>query len=197
MLGYATQYRPAEGLFCFGLVKIGLVKIGLIKTRCNTCIGGRVWEVGLESLPLRDRVGQAMKEAMKARDELRLSALRMLRAAFLVKDKEGKGDVAEEELLGVVRSLIKQRHESAAAFRLANREESAAREEREAAILTEFLPPAMDETDLLTLVRAMVAECGATAPKDMGRVIKLVKEKSGGRADMSQVAEMVKSALSG
>ncbi|MBF0612744.1 MAG: GatB/YqeY domain-containing protein [Magnetococcales bacterium] len=149
----------------------------------------------MEPQSLRDRVTEGMKEAMKARDELRLSALRMLRAAFLVKDKEGKGAVSEEDLVGVVRSLIKQRHESAAAFRQAGREESAAKEEQEAVILQELLPPALEGEALLDLIRQIVGETGATTLKDMGRVVKLLKEKSGGRVDMSKASEIVKQVL--
>ncbi|MBF0136747.1 MAG: GatB/YqeY domain-containing protein [Magnetococcus sp. DMHC-1] len=146
-------------------------------------------------MDLRQRITQDLKEAMKAQDAERLSAIRMLRAAILNLDKSGQEDTGESALFGVVRTLIKQRRESVTAFRQAGREDQANKEEREAAILESYLPKAIGSDELEKLVKDVIAECGANNPKDMGRVMKILKDRVAGQAEMGQVSAMVKAAL--
>ncbi|MBF0425784.1 MAG: GatB/YqeY domain-containing protein [Magnetococcales bacterium] len=147
-------------------------------------------------MDLRQRIAQDLKEAMKAQDAERLSAIRMLRAAVLNLEKSGQETISDADVYGVVRTLVKQRRESVIAFRQAGREEQAVREEREAALLESYLPAALSVGELERHVRQAIAECGAASPKEMGRVIKLLKERLAGQAEMGQVSAMVKTFLS-
>ncbi|MBF0176481.1 MAG: GatB/YqeY domain-containing protein [Magnetococcales bacterium] len=148
-------------------------------------------------MDLRQRITQDLKEAMKAQDAERLSAIRMLRAALLNLDKSGQTDTGEAAMYGVIRTLIKQRRESVAAFRQAGREEQAEREEREASLLESYLPQMMAADDLAALVKQVISASGANSPKDMGRVMKILKDRVAGRADLGQISALVKTALSG
>jgi hypothetical protein len=105
--------------------------------------------------------------------------------------------VPEEELYGVVRSLIKQRHDSATAFRQGGRPELADKETREVAVLESFLPAAPNAQTLSLWVEEAIRTSGATTPRDMGKVMNLLKIRAAGQADMGQLSALVKARLSG
>jgi uncharacterized protein YqeY len=147
-------------------------------------------------MTIQVRLIDAMKTAMKAQDSLRLSAIRMARTAIKNAEIEARGPLDDAGVIKVLSTLVKQRRESAEAYR-DTRPELAAKEEQELAILQEFLPAQMDAAELKAIIEAAVRETGATGPRDMGAVMKLVTPRTTGRADGRLVSELVKARLAG
>ena len=147
-------------------------------------------------MSLTDQLTEAMKEAMKARDSLRLNAIRLIRTAVKNREIEARQPLDDQQVIGVLSSLVKQRRESAQVYRENGREELAAKEEAELAVIQEFLPSQLDETELRAIIEAAVEETGAVSMKDMGKVMKLVTARTTGRADGRLVSELVKARLS-
>jgi hypothetical protein len=147
-------------------------------------------------MTIQERLGEAMKAAMKAQDSLRLNAIRMARTAIKNAEIEARGTLDDVAVIRVLSTLVKQRRESADAYREV-RPELAAKEEQELAILQEFLPAQLDEAELKAIIEAAVIAAGASGPRDMGTVMKLVTPQTTGRADGRQVSELVKSRLAG
>jgi len=147
-------------------------------------------------MSLQDELNQSMKEAMKAKDSLRLNCIRGVRTAVKNKEIEQRGPLDDAGVLAVIGTLLKQRRESADIYRQNDREELAAKEEAEAKVLQEFLPEQLGDAELEAIVTEAVAESGATGPKDMGAVMKLVLPRVAGRADGKKVNELVRSKLS-
>lgn len=126
-------------------------------------------------MPLVDDVAAGMKQAMRAKDVPRLAALRMIRAAFLLEmKKDGSETLDDAVCVTVLRRLEKQRRESIEAFEGAGREDRAAAERAELAVVQSFLPSLADEATTRGFVEEAIAESGATGPKDLGRVMGLV-----------------------
>lgn len=147
-------------------------------------------------MTIQEQLAEAMKAAMKAQESLRLSAIRMARTAIKNAEIEARGALDEAGVIRVLSTLVKQRRESAEAYR-ATRPELAAREEEELAILQEFLPAQMSEAEIKALIEAAVQQSGAAGPRDMGAVMKLVTPQTTGRADGRLVSDLVKARLSG
>lgn len=133
-------------------------------------------------------------EAMKAHDQVRLSTLRLLSSAFNYERIEKQHDLTEEEELVVIRKQAKQRKDSIEAYTKAGRADMAKSEEAELKILQEFLPPEMDEAELVRLVEQVIIAMGAVTMADMGKVIGAVKAKAPS-VDGGKIAELVKSKL--
>ena len=149
------------------------------------------------AVTLSDRIESEMRDAMRARDEQRTQTLRMVMAAtHNVKIARGR-DLTDEDVVDVLTKQVKQRRESIAMFRGAGREERAAAEESEAAILAEFLPQQLTEDEVTSLVHAAIAETGATSPADLGQVMGRVSPQTKGRADGRLVSEVVRRLLAG
>jgi len=144
---------------------------------------------------ISDTIQSQIQNAMKAREELRVSTLKMLSSALMYAKIAKMGDLTAEEELAVVRKEVKQRNDSVEQYRKGNAEDKAQKEEAEIVILKEFLPVEMDESELQSIVDGVIGEVGAVGMKDMGKVISLVKEKSEGRADGGKIAMMVKEKL--
>ncbi len=143
---------------------------------------------------LAEQVSAQMKEAMRAKDKQRLNVLRALKTALTnaAIEKGGLGtELDESESLAVMRKQVKQREDSARQFREANRGELAENEEAELAILQKFMPTPLSEEEVDTIVTTAIAEVGATSKAQMGQVMKLVQEKSAGRADGKTLAQKV------
>lgn len=134
-------------------------------------------------------------EAMKARDEIKVSTLRLLSSAFNYEKIEKQHDLTDEEELTVIRKQAKQRKDSIEAYAKAGRTDMADSEKKELAILQEFLPPEMGEEELEKLINDSINESGAKTMADMGRVIGVVKAKAPG-VEGGKIAELVKSKLS-
>jgi uncharacterized protein len=147
-------------------------------------------------MPLVDEVGAAIAEAMRRQDAARLSALRMLKAAFMNKSVEKKRDLDDAEALQVVAALVKQRKDSIEQFGKAGRQDLVDKETAEVRVLEAYLPAAADPAAVDAAVTAAIAETGATSPKDMGRVMKAVMAKLAGQnVDGKAVNELVRRKL--
>ncbi len=132
------------------------------------------------------RITEDMKTAMRAKDTVALNVVRALKSAikYAAIEKHGAdGDLDDNDALVVVRREIKKRHDSVSQYESANRPELAAIEKAEIAVLEKYLPAAMSAEDIQKLVDAVIAETGATSKKDMGKVMKILQERSEGRAD--------------
>ena len=136
-----------------------------------------------------------IKEAMKSRDAERRDALRLIVNALKGSEKELQRPLSDDEELQVLQRERKKRVEAADAFRAGGREEQAATEERELAILEEFMPAPLSEEELERIVDDAIAETGATSLRDMGRVMADVMPQIAGRADGSSVSQIVREKL--
>ena len=142
-------------------------------------------------MTLSQRLHEALTSAMRARDELRRETLRMAIAAAYNEQKAARRPLSDDEVVAVLARELKRRRESIEAFRAGGREDRAAREETEAAVIAEFLPAALPEEELRDMVRAAIAETGASTPRDLGRVMGVLAPRTRGRADGRVVSEMV------
>lgn len=147
-------------------------------------------------MSLQEQLTEAMKEAMKAKDSLRLNTIRLVRTAIKNREIDARQELDDQGVIGVLSSLVKQRRESAQVYRENGREDMAEQEELELAVLQTFLPAQLDEDEIRALVEAAVAETGACSMRDMGKVMKVVTARTVGRADGRQVSELVKARLS-
>ncbi len=150
---------------------------------------------------LRARITAEMKEAMKAREQQKLSTIRMIQAALKDKDIEarglGKGETSDEDILALLQKMIKQRQEAAGVYEQGGRPELAETERAEAQIIQTFLPQQLDEVETKAAIADAIAETGAAGPKDMGKVIAALKGKYTGRMDFGRASGLVKDALAG
>ncbi|CAG0950279.1 putative protein YqeY [Geobacteraceae bacterium] len=144
---------------------------------------------------LRDRLSEEMKGAMKARDEIRLSAIRLIRSSVKNREIESRHELADDEVIEVVSTLVKQRRESIRMFGEAGRTDLVEKEEKELAVLLTFLPQQLSREEVEALVAQAIADSGAQGPKDMGKVMKAIMPHVTGRADGSLVSSVVKEKL--
>jgi uncharacterized protein YqeY len=146
-------------------------------------------------MTLQDRIQTAMRDSMRARDERRTQTLRMAMSAAHNREIELGRSLADEDYLEILGKQVKQRRESIEAFRAGGREAMAVNEEAEAAILAEFLPEPLSAEELEVLVRAAIAETGASSPADLGRVMGQVVPQTKGRADGKALSDLVRRLL--
>jgi uncharacterized protein YqeY len=146
---------------------------------------------------LRDRLEADMKEALRSRDTLRLETIRGVRGAVRNKEIEIGELLDDEGILRVIRGLVKQRTDSIEQFRNAGRDDLVEKEGAERAVLEAYLPAAPDEAEIERVVRATIAEVGATSPKEMGRVMKPALERLGPAADGKLVSQIARRLLAG
>ena len=147
-------------------------------------------------MTLQDNIQSQIADAMRSKDALRLSVLRMMKSAVKNKEIEKMKSLEEPEVLAVLNSLVKQRRDSVEQFRKGGREELAQKEEAEIKIVEEFLPAAATDDDILGAIDAAIRETGATSVKDMGRVMKATLARLAGRtADGGRVSQLVKEKL--
>ncbi|MCS7236598.1 MAG: GatB/YqeY domain-containing protein [Armatimonadota bacterium] len=144
---------------------------------------------------LVERLEEDLRQALKNRDEVRVSTLRLARAAVHNAEIERGRPLSDAEVQEVLRREVKRRREAIEAYRRGGREEAARREELEMAVLMEYLPQPLSEEELRALVRQALRETGATTAKDVGRVVGWVMARTQGRADGRRVAELVQEAL--
>ncbi|ATX80973.1 hypothetical protein Ga0123462_0094 [Mariprofundus ferrinatatus] len=136
-----------------------------------------------------------MKSAMKAGDKLKLSSIRMLRAAIKDKEIEVGHALDEAEALAVAAKLLKQRNDAARQYAEAGREDLREKELAEAAIFQAYMPEQLSDDELHAMIDQAIADTGATGMRDMGKVMGIVKTKAQGRADMGKLSAIVKSRL--
>jgi len=145
---------------------------------------------------ITENIKSQIQEAMKARDELRVSTLKMLSSALHNEKISKQKDLDEEQEIAVIRKEAKKREDAILAFKNAGRDEQAKKEQDELEILKEFLPKEMSDEDLEKLVEESVKSTGASEIKDMGLVIGEVLKASEGKASGGRVSELVKAKLS-
>jgi uncharacterized protein YqeY len=146
-----------------------------------------------------EQIQKDMTDAMRARDERRLSALRMVKAALKNREIEKRSALNDQEAMQVLSTLIKQRRDSVEQFSKGGRPELAEKEAGEITLLETYLPKAAGEEEIVTAVRAKIAEMGSPTVKDMGAVMKAVMaqfQSSGARVEGKQVSDIVKRELS-
>lgn len=150
---------------------------------------------------LRRRLDEALKSAMRGRDLCATSTMRLILAALKDRDiaERGKGNVAglsDEQILGLLRSMVKQRQESIRLYEQGGRPELAQQEANEIAVIEQFLPAQMDPQAMDNAVAAVIAEAEALTLKDMGRVMALLKQRFPGQMDFAKAGALVKARLS-
>ena len=148
-------------------------------------------------MSLRDDISRDTKEAMRDRDRPRVEALRMLSAALKNADIEKGEPLAEDEELTILRRQLKQREESAEAFRKAGREGQARKEESEADIVRCYLPAPLSDEELKRVIDEAIEETGAASMRDMGAVMGRATERTGGRADGKRLSAFARERLQG
>jgi uncharacterized protein len=148
-------------------------------------------------MPLLERVQKDMVEAMKAKDEVRLSTVRMVKAALKKQEVDSMKPLDEATEIRILQNLMKQRTESAEMFRKGCREELAAKEEAERALIETYLPAAPGDDEIEAAIAAAMAETGVTSQKQMGVVMKAVQAKlAGKRVDGKSLSDKVRARLS-
>ena len=149
-------------------------------------------------MSLTEQVQKDMTAAMRSREELRLSTLRMMKTALKNKEIDKRAPLDEKEELQVLSTLINQRKDSIEAFEKGNRPELAKREADEIAIIEAYMPKSLGQEEIVAAVKATIAEMGSPTMNDMGTVMKTVMAKfGGGRVDGKVVSETVKKELAG
>ena len=149
-------------------------------------------------MTLIERIQKNLTEAMKGKDELRLSVLRMVKTALKNKEIEKIRALEEAEALAVLQTLVKQRRESVEQFSRGGRKDLADKETKEIAIIEGYLPAAPTDAELTQAIEAAIAETGANSPKQMGAVIKAARAKLGGKTvDGKVLSDKVKEKLAG
>jgi uncharacterized protein YqeY len=148
---------------------------------------------------MREAISDGYKAALKAGDKRRTATLRAINAAIKDKDianrGDGKGPLADEDVLVLLQKMVKQREESLGIYEKAGREDLAVVEREEIAILAEFLPRSLNESEVEEAIRAAIAKTGAAGAKDMGKVIASLKADYPGRIDFGKASGKVKTAL--
>ena len=149
---------------------------------------------------LRDAINTAVKEAMKAKEERKLSTLRMMNSTIKNADidarGQGKPPLSDADLLGVFQKMIKQRQESVELYDKGGRAELAAQEREKIAIISAYLPKQMSDDDVKAAIAVVIKETGAASMKDMGKVVAALKAKYAGQMDFGKASGLVKAALS-
>ena len=150
-------------------------------------------------MALKEKLQNDLTEAMRARDEVRSSTIRMVLTAIKNEEVSGKEarDLSDAEVITVLSREAKKRREAAEAFEQAGSNDRAANEKAEGVIIAEYLPAQLSEAELKDLIASAIAETGANGPQQMGLVMKSIQPKIAGRADGGIVSSLVKAALSG
>jgi uncharacterized protein len=151
---------------------------------------------------IRDKISEALKDAMRAKDEIKTTTLRMVNAAIKQKDIDvarARGDqhISQDEVLNLLQSLIKSRRESIELYKQGARQDLVDKEATEIGVIEQFLPKQMSEEETRAVIRDLGASLGAASVKDMGKVMAALKSKYAGQLDMSKASAAVKDVLTG
>jgi uncharacterized protein YqeY len=146
---------------------------------------------------LRARIDEATKAAMRARDKGRLAALRLVLAELKRLEVDERRALSEEDVVGVLNRMLKQRHDSETQFRNAGRLDLAEQEAFEIDLIREFMPAALTDAEVDALIERAIAESGASSARDLGKVMAILRGPAAGRADMAAVSARVKARLAG
>ena len=147
-------------------------------------------------MALKNQIQQDMLEAMKAHDDIKVSTLRMLKAAILKFEVSGdRKEAADNDILSLIGKELKQRRDSIEQFRAGGRTELAEKEEKEAAVLLAYMPPQMSEEDVTKIAQEVIAKMGASSKADLGKVMGAMMPRVKGMADGDVVSRVVKALL--
>ncbi len=146
---------------------------------------------------MKEQLVAEMKSAMKAGDKERLATIRLILSAVKQVEVDTRNEVTDQDLIGILDKMAKQRRESIQQFEQAERHDLADKEKSELAIISDYLPQALSEAEVTQLIDQAVSQTSATSMKDMGAVMAILKPQMQGRADMSQVSKLIKAKLSG
>ncbi len=144
---------------------------------------------------LKERIQSELHDAMRAHDETRKTALRMLTAAVHNAEIDARHDLDDDGVIAVVQKQVKQRRESIVEFRKGRREDLAAKEEAEMAVLEVYLPQQAEQSEIEAAARKVIAETGASGARDIGKVMPLLVKQFAGRADGRVISDVVRGLL--
>ncbi len=144
---------------------------------------------------LKERLQEAVKDAMRAKQKERLGVIRLIMAAIKQREVDERIELDDDQVLAVLEKMVKQRRESISQYQKAGRDELVAKEAAEIDIIAEFMPAPLDEAEIDQAIEQALADSGASSMKDMGKVMGLLQSKLKGRADMSRVSQKVKTRL--
>ncbi len=146
-------------------------------------------------MDLKSKITEDMKTAMRSKEAARLSTIRLLLAAMKQKEVDERVTLTDADVLSILEKMLKQRRESIAQFEKAGRNDLADGEKAEIAVLSAYLPAQMSEAEVAEAIAAAIQASGAAGPKDMGKVMGLLKSKLAGRTDMGKLSGLVKARL--
>ncbi len=147
-------------------------------------------------MSLEERLLEAMKDAMKSNDKLRLSAIRMMRSAVKNKEIEVRRPLSDEDVIRVIQGMVRKGEESLEQFEKGGRADLVEKEKKEIEILKSFLPQALGQEEILKIIEKSIQETQASSLKDLGKVMKSIMPKLGGKADGKLINQLVKEKLS-
>jgi len=148
-------------------------------------------------MPLKQRLVDDMKAAMKSGDKDSLGVIRLVNAAIKQREVDERIELDDAAVLAVMEKMVKQRKDSVSQYEAANREDLAAIERAEIVVIQRYLPEKLGEAEVLAAIDAAIAETGAAGPADIGKLMGVLKPKLAGQADMGQVSALVKKKLAG
>lgn len=148
-------------------------------------------------MTLKEQITEDMKTAMRAGDKSRLGVIRLILAALKQREVDERIVLDDSQVLAVLEKMLKQRRDSVEQFSAAAREDLAAIERAEMEVIQTYLPAALSDAEVEQIISAAISTSGAAGPKDMGKVIGLVRPQVTGRADMGQISELIKRKLAG
>lgn len=148
-------------------------------------------------MSLKVQIQEDIKSAMKAKEAFRLATLRLLSAAMKQKEVDERVELDDAAVLAIIEKLIKQRKDSISQFEKAGRQDLVDAEKNELDILAAYLPPQMSDAEITAAIDAAIASTGAAGPKDMGKLMGVLKPQLAGKADMGKVSALVKAKLGG
>ena len=146
-------------------------------------------------MSLKDQITEDMKTAMRAKDSVRLGAIRLLLAAIKQREVDERIELVDADVIAVIDKMLTQRRDSIAAFELAKRDDLADIEKFEVSVLQTYMPKQMSIAEISAIVDQVIADSGAQGAKDMGKVVGLVKPLVAGVADMGKVSGLIKARL--
>ena len=148
-------------------------------------------------MSLKARITEDMKGAMRAKESARLSAIRLLLSAMKQREVDGRIELTDADVMGIIDKMIKQRRESIVQYEKGGRADLADAEKFEVGVLSAYLPQQLGEAEVVAAIDAALASTGAKSMPDMGKVMAVLKPKLAGQADMAKVSALVKAKLSG
>ncbi len=148
-------------------------------------------------MTLKQQITEDMKTAMRSGDKHRLGVIRLMLAALKQREVDERIELDDTQVLATLEKMLKQRRDSVSQFDAAGRDDLSAIERAEMVVIEDYLPSKLDEAEIDALIADAIAETGASAPRDMGKVVAAVKARAAGRADMAVVSGKIKARLAG